>query len=246
MSAASRAKMAATCGSSRAPAKTSQAPTLRCAPRWRPSSGSGRVLDGEVVAYRRRPDVLRPAPAAPRGHQADSRAGRCIPGRLLRLRSARHRRRGSHRPSARRAPRQPGQGDPAKRRHCRLTEAWRDDSERRFVAPAGPAGKGSSPSAPTRRTCPVARRDWLKLKCAWEQELVSAVTPIPPAAGRTSAPCSSGTTRTPLGTPERSAPATRRRLFATSAQGCARWRRPSRRSLTRGRSRAEPTGRGPS
>src|SRR5437870_3978799 len=55
------------------------------------------VLDGEVVAVRRRSDVVRPASAAPRRHESHARARGRVSGRLLRLRHPRGRRRGSRR-----------------------------------------------------------------------------------------------------------------------------------------------------
>jgi ATP dependent DNA ligase domain len=54
------------------------------------------------------------------------------------------------------------------------------------------------------------------------------------------------TRRTGSGTRGRSPPATARRRSGSSVLGCASWRRPSRRSRTRGRSRGAPTGRGQS
>jgi bifunctional non-homologous end joining protein LigD len=53
-----------------------------------------------------------------------------------------------------------------------LTEAWRDDSQRRFADACRSgwegliAKRGDSPYVPGRS------KDWLKLKCAWEQEFV--------------------------------------------------------------------------
>ena len=53
-----------------------------------------------------------------------------------------------------------------------LSETWRGDSERRFAAACRSGWEGLIAK---RADAPYARgrsRDWLKLKCAWEQELV--------------------------------------------------------------------------
>jgi bifunctional non-homologous end joining protein LigD len=53
-----------------------------------------------------------------------------------------------------------------------LSEAWRGDSKRRFAAACGSGWEGLIAK---RADAPYARgrsKDWLKLKCAWEQELV--------------------------------------------------------------------------
>jgi ATP-dependent DNA ligase len=53
-----------------------------------------------------------------------------------------------------------------------LSEAWRGDSERRFAEACGSGWEGLIAK---RADAPYARgrsKDWLKLKCAWEQELV--------------------------------------------------------------------------
>jgi bifunctional non-homologous end joining protein LigD len=53
-----------------------------------------------------------------------------------------------------------------------LSEAWRDDSQRRF-AQACPAGwKGLIAKRAQAPYVPGRSRDWLKLKCVWEQEFV--------------------------------------------------------------------------
>jgi bifunctional non-homologous end joining protein LigD len=53
-----------------------------------------------------------------------------------------------------------------------ITEAWQGDSERRFAAACSAGWEGLMAK---RADAPYARgrsKDWLKLKCAWEQELV--------------------------------------------------------------------------
>ena len=122
-----------------------------------PSRARRMLLDGEMVAYdgeqtsfsrlQQRLGVAKPSPAA----------GGRVPGRLLRVRPARARRRGSDRPAS-------------LQRRARLTEAIRSSgrcsSSRRGAATpsdgsprlAGPAGRGSSPSVRMRRIARVARR----------------------------------------------------------------------------------------
>ena len=53
-----------------------------------------------------------------------------------------------------------------------LTEAWRDDSERRFVDACRSGWEGLIAKRADAPYVPGRSRDWLKLKCAWEQELV--------------------------------------------------------------------------
>jgi DNA ligase D-like protein (predicted ligase) len=53
-----------------------------------------------------------------------------------------------------------------------LTEAWRDDSERRFAAACRSGWEGLIAKRADAPYSPGRSRDWLKLKCAWEQELV--------------------------------------------------------------------------
>ena len=58
------------------------------------------------------------------------------------------------------------------RKALQLSEAWRGDSQRRFARACGSGWEGLIAK---RADAPYARgrsRDWLKLKCAWEQELV--------------------------------------------------------------------------
>jgi DNA ligase D-like protein (predicted ligase) len=53
-----------------------------------------------------------------------------------------------------------------------LTEAWRDDSERRFTAACRSGWEGLIAKRADAPYSPGRSKDWLKLKCAWEQELV--------------------------------------------------------------------------
>jgi DNA ligase D-like protein (predicted ligase) len=53
-----------------------------------------------------------------------------------------------------------------------LTEAWSDDSERRFTAACRSGWEGLIAKRADAPYSPGRSRDWLKLKCAWEQELV--------------------------------------------------------------------------
>jgi bifunctional non-homologous end joining protein LigD len=53
-----------------------------------------------------------------------------------------------------------------------LTEAWRDDSEQRFTAACRSGWEGLIAKRADAPYSPGRSRDWLKLKCAWEQELV--------------------------------------------------------------------------
>jgi DNA ligase D-like protein (predicted ligase) len=53
-----------------------------------------------------------------------------------------------------------------------LTEAWRDDSQRRFAEACRSGWEGLIAKRADAPYAPGRSRDWLKLKCAWEQELV--------------------------------------------------------------------------
>jgi DNA ligase D-like protein (predicted ligase) len=53
-----------------------------------------------------------------------------------------------------------------------LTEAWRDDSQRRFAEACRSDWEGLIAKRADAPYAPGRSRDWLKLKCAWEQELV--------------------------------------------------------------------------
>ncbi len=55
-----------------------------------------------------------------------------------------------------------------------LTEAWTDDSERRFGAACRSGWEGLIAKRAAAPYSPGRSRDWLKLKCAWEQEFVIA------------------------------------------------------------------------
>jgi hypothetical protein len=128
-----------------------------------------------------------------------------------------------------------------------LSEAFRGDSQRRFAEACRSRWEGLIAK---RADAPYARgrsRDWLKLKCAWEQELVIGGYTDPRGS------------RIELGAllvgyyeddrlryAGRSAPATPPRRCASSARGSADWRRPNHRSSMPGRSRSEHTGPGPS
>jgi DNA ligase D-like protein (predicted ligase) len=53
-----------------------------------------------------------------------------------------------------------------------LSEAWRGDSERRFVVACRSGWEGLIAKRADRSYVSGRSKDWLKLKCAWEQELV--------------------------------------------------------------------------
>ena len=53
-----------------------------------------------------------------------------------------------------------------------LTEAWQGDSERRFGEACRSGWEGLIAKRAAARYSPGRSRDWLKLKCAWEQEFV--------------------------------------------------------------------------
>ena len=53
-----------------------------------------------------------------------------------------------------------------------LTEAWRDDSQRRFAEACRAGWEGLIAKRADAPYAPGRSKDWLKLKCAWEQELV--------------------------------------------------------------------------
>jgi DNA ligase D-like protein (predicted ligase) len=54
----------------------------------------------------------------------------------------------------------------------RLTEAWRGDSQRRFADACRSGWEGLIAKRADAPYVPSRSKDWLKLKCAWEQELV--------------------------------------------------------------------------
>ena len=54
----------------------------------------------------------------------------------------------------------------------RLSEAWRDDSQQRFARACRAGWEGLIAKRAQAPYVPGRSRDWLKLKCAWEQELV--------------------------------------------------------------------------
>ena len=127
------------------------------------------------------------------------------------------------------------------REGLQLSDASRGDAERRFAEACRSGWEGLIAK---RADAPYARgrsRDWLKLKCAWEQELVIGGYTDPRGSR-----IEFGALLVGYYEDDRWAPATPSRRCATSASGCAHWRRPSRRSLMLARSRPEHTGRGPS
>jgi bifunctional non-homologous end joining protein LigD len=54
----------------------------------------------------------------------------------------------------------------------RLTEAWRDDSERRYADACRSGWEGLIAKRADAPYVPGRSKDWLKLKCVWEQEFV--------------------------------------------------------------------------
>jgi bifunctional non-homologous end joining protein LigD len=54
----------------------------------------------------------------------------------------------------------------------RLSDAWRDDSQERFARACGAGWEGLIAKRAQAPYVAGRSRDWLKLKCAWEQELV--------------------------------------------------------------------------
>jgi bifunctional non-homologous end joining protein LigD len=66
-----------------------------------------------------------------------------------------------------------------------LTEAWRDDSRRRFAEACQSAWEGLIAKRADAPYTAGRSKDWLKLKCAWEQELVIGGY-TDPAGSRTS------------------------------------------------------------
>jgi len=54
----------------------------------------------------------------------------------------------------------------------RLTEAWRDDSERRYADACRSGWEGLIAKRADGPYVPGRSKDWLKLKCVWEQEFV--------------------------------------------------------------------------
>jgi DNA ligase D-like protein (predicted ligase) len=59
-----------------------------------------------------------------------------------------------------------------KRAALQISEAWRDDSERRFGDACRAGWEGLIAKRADAPYVPGRSRDWLKLKCVWEQELV--------------------------------------------------------------------------
>jgi bifunctional non-homologous end joining protein LigD len=131
----------------------------------------GLVLDGEVVAYdgdqtsfsrlQQRLGTTRPSPERVAAHpvvycvfdileiDGEQLAGRPLVERRERLADA-------IRPGA----------------ALQLTEAWRGDSERRFADACRSGWEGLIAKRAAAPYSPGRSKDWLKLKCVWEQELV--------------------------------------------------------------------------
>jgi len=129
------------------------------------------VLDGEVVAYdgeqtsfsrlQQRLGVTRPSPALVAAYPVvycvfdvlsiDGRDITSLPLAERRDRMVTH-----VRPSA----------------ALQLTEAWRDDSQRRFAEACRRGWEGLIAKRADAPYTPGRSKNWLKLKCAWEQELV--------------------------------------------------------------------------
>jgi DNA ligase D-like protein (predicted ligase) len=131
----------------------------------------GLVIDGEVVAYdgeqtsfgrlQQRLGVTKPAPELVAAHpvvycvfdllEVD---GEDLTDRPLLERRARRAK--AIRPKA----------------ALQLTEAWRGDSRRRFAEACRSGWEGLIAKRADAPYAPGRSKDWLKLKCAWEQELV--------------------------------------------------------------------------
>src|SRR5437763_13714431 len=65
-----------------------------------------------------------------------------------------------------------------------LTEAWRGDSERRFTEACRSGWEGLIAKRADAPYTPGRSKDWLKLKCAWEQEVVIGAFTHPAASRR--------------------------------------------------------------
>ena len=91
-----------------------------------------------------------------------------------------------------------------------LSEAWRDDSQRRFAEACRSGWEGLIAKRADAPYVPGRSKDWLKLKCVWEQEFVIGGY-TDPAGSRTDfgALLVGYYEDGRLGTPGRSAPATR-------------------------------------
>ena len=159
------------CGSSRAPGKTSRAPTPRSGPRSQRRPARRMLLDGEVVAYdgeqtsfgrlQQRLGVAKPSPQLVGSYPVVY----CVfdllelDGEDLTARSLLQRRA--------RLTKAIRSSDA-----LQLIEALRGDSERRFAEACRSGWEGLIAK---RADAPYTRgrsKDWLKLKCAWEQEFV--------------------------------------------------------------------------
>ena len=129
----------------------------------------------------------------------------------------------------------------------RLSEAWRDDPQGRFARACQAGWEGLIAKRAQAPYTAGRSRDWLKLKCVWEQEFVIGGY-TDPAGSRTDfgALLVGYYEGARLGTRARLGPGTPLRRSATLALGCVTARRPSRRSPTLGRFRAERIGSDPS
>ena len=171
VSGASRARMVARCGLSRARPRTSPAPTPRSARAVAGQPDRTLLLDGEVVAFdgdqtsfsrlQQRLGVTNPSAERVAAYpvvfcvfdllelDGDDLRDRPLLERRARLTEA-------VRPSA----------------ALQLSEAWRDDSQRRFAQACRAGWEGLIAKRAQAPYVAGRSRDWLKLKCVWEQEFV--------------------------------------------------------------------------
>ena len=126
------------------------------------------------------------------------------------------------------------------------TEAWSDESQRRFADACRLGWEGLIAKRADAPYTAGRSKNWLKLKCVWEQEFVIGGY-TDPTGSRTDfgALLVGYYERVSSAMPGRSAPATPRRHSLTSARSCESCRLPSRRLSTLARSPAAHTGRGP-
>jgi ATP-dependent DNA ligase len=102
-----------------------------------------------------------------------------------------------------------------------LSEAWRGDSQRRFAQACRSGWEGLIAKRTDAPYAPGRSKDWLKLKCAWEQELVIGGY-TDPAGSRTDfgAYLSATTRAAGSSTPARSARASPWQRSVSSELGC--------------------------
>ena len=117
------------------------------------------------------------------------------------------------------------------------SEAWRDDSQGRFAAACRSGWEGLIAKRADAPYIAGRSKDWLKLKCVWEQEFVIGGY-TDPAGSRTDfgALLVGYYEHGSLRYAGKVGPATPRRRSATSVSGCGSWKRPSRRLSTPDRS----------